>query len=627
MRLHLLFILFLPFIFFYILGPYSFVSTFDTLENYLPIYKFIYSSNINNIDFSLGINSGEPFLAYGWYPWIQILFFKILPLSYAYQIVLFIFLVVNSLGTYLLLKKCFLLNKNVVYFFTLLSSLILLRTASLDIGHLVCSSLLIWIIYLFLNQDNLKINLFLTIFFSLIVSGLIHIQYIPVLFIYIGLFSIIFFGNIKKLVLFFIISSFFVILIRSPELISIYNNLGSSGRSISNVNFSILYILIEHLAPVIDLYFLKIRSYFFIILLIFSLVFIKYNKNFLSFIFFILTIILISILNIIFVDKVFLLDKLRIYSILSFFPNMVLFFSAYLINNYFLVAKKNSKKIILGILSFFFIIQTLFYNFDHLISWLYHGNLKSINSNPHIQRIADKENSNFRVATYGYFTNFPLYYGLESIGGYAPVSVGSSRDFWNDFNEKALQKFPSLRDTYENSFNNNTFLNLFVSNYSYNFDEIFDLKKLGDRNTKYIISREIISSKDLKLIYKPKSNMGHQSFTDKLLSLVKSNFIYHDNFYIYKLKSYRDRIFATDQDKKLLYDDDKIFDYVYQNNKYLIDININENHLIFLNHFYNKKWTCTDLIDKKNIKIIKYTELYLGFNTQNLKKVECFYKD
>ena len=78
-------------------------------------------------------------MAYGWYPWLQIFFFKIFPLHYAYQIILFIFLFINCLGNYLLLRKCFYLERNISYFFTLLSTLILLRTASLDIGYLVSS--------------------------------------------------------------------------------------------------------------------------------------------------------------------------------------------------------------------------------------------------------------------------------------------------------------------------------------------------------------------------------------------------------------------------------------------------------------------------------------------------------
>ena len=83
MRINLyLFLFLLPYIFFYVLGPYSFVSTFDTFENYIPIYKYLFNTNLNNINFFQGINSGEPFLSYGWYPWLQILFFKNLNLSF-----------------------------------------------------------------------------------------------------------------------------------------------------------------------------------------------------------------------------------------------------------------------------------------------------------------------------------------------------------------------------------------------------------------------------------------------------------------------------------------------------------------------------------------------------------------
>jgi hypothetical protein len=625
MRIYFFLLLFLPFTFFFILGPYSFVSSFDTLENYLPIYKFLYSSNLNNIDFSLGINSGEPYLAYGWYPWLQIFFFNVLPLYYAYQITLLVFLLVNCLGNYLLLRKCFSIDKNTSYFFTLLSTLILLRTASLDIGHLVCSSLSLWIIFLYTKQNKWRINLLLILLFSLIVTSLAHIQYIPIHFIYTFLFSIIFFRNFQKVFLFFLLSSVLVILIRHNELFSIYNNLGSSGRSLTSINFSFSYILIEHIAPVIDLFFLKIRSIFFIILLFFTLFFIKYSKGYFDIIIFLLTMLFIPFLNIIFVDRIFFLDKLRIYSILAYFPNMVIFISAYLLNNYFITKGLKYKKIIIILISLAFSFHIIFFNTNHLMTWLYNGNLKSISLNPHIEKIKKNESSNFRVATYGFFTNFPLYYDLESIGGYAPVSNSNSRNFWNDFNDKALKKYPSLKDSYLSSFNHNSFLNLLVTDYDYKFDEIFDLKKLAERNTKYIISRGPILSNDLRLIYEPKYNSDQLPFTEKLLKLLKYNFNFHDTFYIYIIDGYKSRMFATDKNENVL-NFDNLFSFKYENNKYLIDINTKGDFLIFLNHFYDDNWICNNLLDKKSVKIIKNSSNFIGFRTLNLSQVECYYK-
>ena len=379
---------------------------------------------------------------------------------------------------------------------------------------------------------------------------------------------------------------------------SIYNNLGSSGRSLTNVDLSFFYILFEHIAPVVDLFFVKVRSIFFIFLFLFSLIFIRFTKNYLNMISFLLVIVLISFFNIALVDKIFLFDKLRIYTILFFFPNIVIFLSASFLNNYFLLAGLKFRKIIIIFLTSIFIINIVCFNTNHLITWLYNGNLKSISSNPHIENLKNNENFNFRVATYGFFTNFPLYYNLETIGGYAPVSNQNSRNFWNDFNSKALKKYPSLKSNYFSSFNNNTFLNLTSTDYHYKFDEIFDLEKLAERNTKYIISREPIMSNNLNIIYEPLNNTENLKFLEKIMKLLKSNFEFHDNFYIYEIKDFKDRIFATD-----LYENslsiDNLYTYKFENNKYMIDIKTNDNFLIFLNHFFDDNWICIDNTNKK----------------------------
>ena len=109
------------------------------------------------------------------------------------------------------------------------------------------------------------------------------------------------------------------------------------------------------------------------------------------------------------------------------------------------------------------------------------------------------------------------------------------------------------------------------------------------------------------------------------MKLLKSNFEFHDNFYIYEIKDFKDRIFATD-----LYENslsiDNLYTYKFENNKYMIDIKTNDNFLIFLNHFFDDNWICIDNTNKKSIDLIKHSQNYLGFNALNLSRVECYYK-
>ena len=203
MRINLyLFLFLLPYIFFYVLGPYSFVSTFDTFENYIPIYKYLFYNNLNNINFFKGIYSGETFLSYGWYPWLQILFFKNLNLSFSYQIILFIFILINIIGFYLLLNKDLLIKKEISLIFSILSLLIILRTASLDFGHIACTSILIHLCNQFNKTKNLKYKLINVSVAFIIISGLLHIQYIPLLFLYSFIFSFFLFRNLLNNIFF-----------------------------------------------------------------------------------------------------------------------------------------------------------------------------------------------------------------------------------------------------------------------------------------------------------------------------------------------------------------------------------------------------------------------------------------
>ena len=221
MKNPLIIIFLIPILCFFLLGSFSFVSSFDTIENYIPIYDYIFKANLKGFDFYHGINSGETYKTYGWYPWIQIFLFQNLRLSFAYQSILFLFLVINFIGFFLLLNRELLINKNISLIFSFLPSLLVLRTASLDFGHIACASLIIFFCSQFNKSIILKYKLLYIFLSSLLISGLLHIQYIPLLFLYSFLFNLIVFKSFKKNLLFHIISFLLVLIIRNNELFSI----------------------------------------------------------------------------------------------------------------------------------------------------------------------------------------------------------------------------------------------------------------------------------------------------------------------------------------------------------------------------------------------------------------------
>lgn len=614
--------IFLPFIFFFVLGSYSFVSTFDTLENYLPIYKYLFSNHIHG-DFLIAINSGEPYLAYGWYPWLQIFFFKNFSLSISYQIVLSILIFSVFFGNYLLFNNFFKLSYKINLILSFFSLLILLRTSSLDIAHLCIAHLILYLQFKILEEELFFKKAIFFLIIILLISGLVHIQYIPLLFLYIFLISIFFYKNFLKIILINISSFLFILLIRFPELFSIYQNISNSGRSISNMEIAISYIFLEHLFPVIDLYFIELRSFFYIFLFIALIFSIFYNSNSkikFKIIFLFLLFFSIPIFNFLFIDVTPLFNKLRFYSLLSFFPNLVLFLSA---SRIFILEKYLSISQIKFTFIFFlslFILHILMFNFNHLINWLYHGNLKNISSNEQIIKIKNTNTSDFRVATYGYFSNFPLYYNFETVNGYVPVSNQSSKKLWKNINKKALTKFPELNSEFKTSFNNNSFVFINKNKGDFIFEDIFDLDLLGDRNVRYIFSRVKINSNLLNIIYEPK--IDAKSLISKFTNLLNSNFSYHNFFYIYELKNYKNRFFFAENNNT---NNSEKVTYRYLDNKYLIYLPNKSSDKLIVNHFYDDNWLCKNEESSENLHIEPYKNFFFSVYLNGSKKISCKY--
>mgnify|MGYP001283372361 CR=1 FL=1 len=630
MRINLyLFLFLIPFIFFFILGPYSFVSTFDTFENYIPIYKYLFNTNLNDINFFQGINSGESFLSYGWYPWLQILFFKNLNLSFSYQIILFIFILINIIGFYLLLNKDLFIKKEISLIFSILSLLIILRTASLDFGHIACTSILIHLCNQFTKTKNLKHKLIYVSVAFIIVSGLLHIQYIPLLFLYSFIFSFFLFKNFLNNILFHFIVFIISLALRSNEIFSILYSINVSSREIASESINILYLIYENIFPLIDLQFLKIRSFIYLILLLFVIIFFNKSNKHINKLFYVFSsIFLILIINKYFIDFIPLMSKFRLYPIVNFLPHIFFVSIASLFNSSLKPINNTNMFIkIFVILSF---IQSSLFMSNHLINWLYHGNFETIDNHPYLNKISKNFKNHFRIATYGYFTNFPLYYGLDSIGGYAPVSSYETRKFWNDVNKNALLKFSYLKKNYDKSFNNNSFVYVDNDNLNnYNFEDLFNLDILAMKNTKYLISKEKIKSNRLKLVYNPKINLDDLSLTNKLLKLLEYNFTFSDTFYIYEFDNYRDRVFVLDKDYQYIDNvKNKLYDFKYKDNKYFINFyEARPNIYLILNHYYNKMWYCIDINLDKPIKITKFKDYLIKLHVENSTKIVCSYKN
>ena len=202
-----------------------------------------------------------------------------------------------------------------------------------------------------------------------------------------------------------------------------------------------------------------------------------------------------------------------------------------------------------------------------------------------------------------------------------------TRNFWKNVNKNLFLKYPYLKTEFDKSFNNNSFVFLENENIlKYKFEDLFNLKLLADKNTKYIISRHKLNSNVLKLLYSPKVNLDELNSFEKMINLLRFNFTYHDVFFIYEMKNYSGRIFLIDKAQKQINNINQrdSYSYKFKDNEYYIDINNNSFEYLILNHYYNENWKCIDLVNENELKLSKYEDYFIKVKLEKILKLNVF---
>ena len=533
-----------------ILGPFSLIQNHDNADSIMPLMIVAAESFPNLPGWFRYMASGAPLLAQGATVGPLTSLFGIIPVWPGYMIVFLVQATAGGVGIYMFCKDYLATQKSVA---TTVAVLAILQSSSmlLIITPVLLGPFFAWLV-LRLVQNKPAIQKAIVAALGGLALGIFSSSYLVISFWFLVGPAILFIGS-KKLLESVLLATIFLFSSLVPiahEIVSLAVNLSESHRFHTDAyeNFTVFEFALRYLS-----------SPFLIagLLLIFVKDKTKYIKKAVTLYLFLT----ISILIILFaIDRIAELENFA--DLLKGFNYMRLLnphmFLGLVCAGVFVSSFETSKnKYLSPLLIIGFLIVPLGDKYTRYIlnsarSWVVNGNSERF-AIPQLEAIAKDARSStapYRVD----MVNFPLgsgflaAYKLESAGGYLNMYPNRYRNFFANAVTPEVNGLPApSRDSVLKWGNRLNFTCDFIYDGVLAMDKCMDMDLVALLNIRYLISRNPMHHKNLRLVDGADTPWNLLTTRQKIQRSVEENFGARESLFIFELKQYAPRAFVVDQ--------------------------------------------------------------------------------